>query len=254
MKTTIKIAGSLLAFGLVAGNALAELPVGLNIKTKQMNRWGTLEGDANFSTAAYDAKGYALELEVQPMKEYPFAISLEGGFSTTDGRNAKISNASVKDNKEFNTAKLPTCEGNYNFEETLMLSTWAPSSLTGSSLLKPKLSVGYSLGQVNNVYGANKTEEEKAKLKEGETTTTTKNVSGSNNGFVARIANEAQITENVSFEIAYDFGMRKLNLESEKGGPTMTENKKDGSSKKVLFKDTRDNNTHTVSVSFNVNI
>ena len=97
-------------------------------------------------------------------------------------------------------------------------------------------------------------EEEKAKLKEGETTTTTKNVSGSNNGFVARIANEAQITENVSFEIAYDFGMRKLNLESEKGGPTMTENKKDGSSKKVLFKDTRDNNTHTVSVSFNVNI
>ena len=50
MKTTVKIAGSLLAFGLVAGNALAELPVGLNIKTKQMNRWGTVEGDSSFAT------------------------------------------------------------------------------------------------------------------------------------------------------------------------------------------------------------
>jgi hypothetical protein len=254
MRTTSKIAGSVLAFGLIAGNAFAELPVGLEIKAKQKNTWGTLEGD-NWSKQAYEAKGYGLEVAVQPMKTIPVAISAEFGFSTASDRFAKISGSTLEQKADAKWKKTgvdgQNTQGNYSLEETVMLSAWVPTEMTGTELLRPTIAVGYSFAQVTNVYSVKKAAE---KIKEGEDKRATKEMTGSNNGFNFRFANVSKVSDSVSFELAYDLGLRKLNLESEKDGLTMTEMESGKNNDSKPLKDTRDNTSHTVSLALNVNI
>jgi hypothetical protein len=243
MKVSTKIASSLLALGM-ASNVFA-LSYDLGVKTS--NRTTILKSDSVLAGSSTKSTGYGIQANIQPMANIPVSIGANVSFWSADKDIANYSptNLTAKEGEKSNSfkeTKNKKAQAAYALEETLALNAWIPVEYTGN--FKIKGSVGYTFAQQTHVHSGFKAEGE---IKDGEATSITKDVTGSNNGFTFAFAPELSLNENTSVELAYAYDIRSMNMTAEEKGLEM----KNNADETVAFEDKRDNTAHTFSAALN---